>query len=128
MASSTSKMVVIDGEGDLIIDLTVPQTEFAPFLINDDCSDQIATEEVQEYLEPVTHLDVQHSVAPGNEDEADTPDVVSFRVSAKHMTFASNRFKKMLTGPWLEARQFIMMGCVMSISMAVWIQMHLSWF
>lgn len=103
MATSINKTVVIDSDGDLVIDLTVSLDEFAPFLINDNSSDQVAPEEMEHDSESRTDNESQGSVESSAENQSDTATIVSFKVSAKHLTFASKRFKKMLAGPWLEA-------------------------
>jgi hypothetical protein len=73
-----------DPEGDLLIILTPSSEPFAPW--DDD-------------PEAISILSASKSMA---QKEA-KPAMLKVRVSSKHMCHASPRFKKMLTGPWLEA-------------------------
>lgn len=100
--------IEIDPDGDLLITLTPLTKPFAAWPVDDDND----TQSVASNDSPAasTTADASNTSTSDETNPSDNEDItppppepVLFRVSAKHMCFASPRFKQMLTGPWLEA-------------------------
>jgi hypothetical protein len=83
----------VDADGDLLIILPPTDEAFAPWNGSDDL------EVLPELLESDTGVEVK------------SPSPLHLKVSSKHLSLASRRFKRMLTGDWKEAQIVHQDGC-----------------
>jgi hypothetical protein len=82
----------VDSDGDLLIILTIPREPFAPW----------------ELVEAPAIEEPGGSDGPTDESTSDggehSSGQLQLKVSSKHMMMASPRFRKMLSGDWVEAK------------------------
>lgn len=88
-------IIEIDPDGDLLITLTPPTERFA--LWPDDQPPVATSDDYDlEDDESATSDDLE-------DDKPAAPELFQYKVSSKHLSLASPRFKNMLTGTWIEA-------------------------
>ncbi|KFY42445.1 hypothetical protein V494_02402 [Pseudogymnoascus sp. VKM F-4513 (FW-928)] len=100
----------VDPDGDLVIILSSTDAAFAPWNDPNDeltvSSDSLETDfTVNIACSQVTIVDERPSTSDAS------PPSVHFKVSSKHLSLASRRFKKMLSGDWEEAKRIYEDGC-----------------
>jgi hypothetical protein len=94
-----AELYVVDPDGDFIIIHHAPRESFAPWDCSEGRSDIGDGEPNTETIEIPRASDNEStiSVSPS------PPPELRFKVSSKHLTLASQRFKKILTGDYKEA-------------------------
>jgi len=102
-----SELYVVDPDGDLIIIHHAPRESFAPWDHPEGLSDigdgELDAETIETPSTPHDESTLLISPSPLPE--------LRFKVSSKHLTLASHRFKKMLAGPYKEANLAYPDGC-----------------
>jgi hypothetical protein len=99
----------VDPDGDLLLILPSPEEAFAPWNEPED------VETLPDLPESGPGVGIISS--PSATDEGDlpvsytSPSSFHLKVSSKHLILASHRFKKMLTGNWVEANLVYEDGC-----------------
>lgn len=95
----------VDPDGDLLISLV---TSVQNFVGNDE-----ASTEPPANSETFDHTETTYRTIPISLDTVNdsTNTQASFKVSSKHLTVASRRFHKMLSGDWVEANKVYSDGC-----------------
>lgn len=107
LASAMSESYDVDPGGDLKIVLSLLAQPFAPCKCDKELLPKSNDGEEAHHIGNVSSATQDESL-PHTPDQP--PELVS-KVSSKHLTLASRRFKKMLGGDWIEARTFHPDGC-----------------
>lgn len=107
MLATMSESYDVDPDGDLKIVLSLLAHPFAPWKYDQEL---LTTSDDDEEAHDIGN------VSPATQDESlphtpDQPAELVLKVSSKHLTLASRRFKRMLEGDWIEARTFHPAGC-----------------
>lgn len=90
----------VDPDGDVILKLEYPNDPFAPECSSD--SARIQKPDSNALAKGDSSLNTSSSQDATEPGEADTTELVTFRVSSRHLTLASPVFKSALTGGWKE--------------------------
>jgi hypothetical protein len=100
----------VDPDGDLVIILPSTDAAFAPW--NDPNDELTVSSDSLENDFTVTIVCSQVTIVDERPSTSDaSPPSVHFKVSSKHLSLASRRFKKMLSGDWGEAKTIYEDGC-----------------
>lgn len=105
-ASTMSESYDVDPDGDLKIVLSLSTSPFAQWKGDQELSPDDSNADANDIKD--AHLAAEDSLLGSTPCQ---PIELRLKVSSKHLTLASRRFKKMLGGNWLEARTVHPDGC-----------------